>query len=224
VPGPPVALVHGFAGSAATTWGGNGWFDLLADEGRDTIGIDLLGHGTAPAPHEPEAYSDLAGFLAEQLPDGPVDAIAFSLGAQTVLGLAAREPGRFRRIVVAGIGDDVFDPPDAEPVAALIEAGGELPDHPFVHHLVELARESGNDLAALVACLRRPRTPLTEAALATVELPVLVALGDRDEAGPADRLVGALPDARLVVLRRTDHARTPRSMDFLDAALGFVVP
>ena len=37
----PVALVHGFAASCATTWRDPGWFDLLADTGREVIGIDL---------------------------------------------------------------------------------------------------------------------------------------------------------------------------------------
>jgi hypothetical protein len=34
--------------------------------------------------------------------------------------------------VVAGIGDDLFAPPDAEPVARMIESGGELPESAFL--------------------------------------------------------------------------------------------
>jgi pimeloyl-ACP methyl ester carboxylesterase len=130
---------------------------------------------------------------------------------------------RVRRLVLAGIGDDLFAPPDAEPVAALIESGGaELPESPIARHMVDLASAPGTDRAAFVACLRRPRTPMTEATLATVDVPVLLVLGDRDHVAPADRLLAALPDARLQVLRGVDHARTPGSMGFLDAALGFV--
>ena len=51
---------------------------------------------------------------------------------------------------------------------------------------------------------------------------VLVALGDRDFAAPGDRLVAALPDARLVTLRGVDHFATPKSFDFIDAALDFL--
>ena len=40
----------------------------------------------------------------EALPDGPVDAIGFSLGAITLLQLAMVEPQRFNRLVLAGIG------------------------------------------------------------------------------------------------------------------------
>jgi pimeloyl-ACP methyl ester carboxylesterase len=219
---PPVVLVHGFAGSATLTWGEAGWVELLADEGRSATAVDLLGHGDAPKPRDPEAYADLAAHLTDLLPDDPVDAIGFSLGANTLLQVAIAAPQRFRRLVLAGIGDDVFDPPDAEPVAALLEAGGDLPESAFVRHLVDLASAPGADREAFVACLRRPRRPLHEVDLAAVAVPTLVVLGDRDHVGPADRLVAALPDARLQILRGVDHARTPGSMGFLDAALRFV--
>jgi pimeloyl-ACP methyl ester carboxylesterase len=51
---------------------------------------------------------------------------------------------------------------------------------------------------------------------------VLVVLGDRDFAGPADRLVAVLPDARLVLLPGTDHFGTLRDFRFVQAALDFV--
>ncbi len=219
---PPVVLVHGFAGSGRLTWGEAGWLDLLADEGRSVTAVDLLGHGDAPKPHDPAAYGGIVDHLVGQLPDEPVDGIGFSLGAASLLQAAVAGPDRFRRLVLAGIGDDLFAPPDAEPVAALIEAGGELPDSPVVRHMVDLASSPGTDREAFVACLRRPRTPLTEEGLARVALPVLLVLGDRDHVAPADRLLAALPDARLQLLRGVDHARTPSAMGCLDAALGFV--
>ena len=76
------------------------------------IGVDLLGHGTAPKPHDPEAYADLTTRIVDALPDEPVDAIGFSLGAMTLLRLATREPERFRKLVLAGIGRNVFEPDD----------------------------------------------------------------------------------------------------------------
>jgi pimeloyl-ACP methyl ester carboxylesterase len=80
----------------------------------------------------------------------------------------------------------------------------------------------GNDRAALAACLRRPRAPLTEPEVAAVRVPVLIVLGERDFAGPAGRLVAALPDARLVSLPRTDHFGTPKDFRFAAAALDFI--
>jgi len=49
-----------------------------------------------------------------------------------------------------------------------------------------------------------------------------VVLGENDFAGPADPLVEALPDARLVALPRTDHFATPKDFRFMDAAFDFV--
>jgi pimeloyl-ACP methyl ester carboxylesterase len=219
---PPVVLAHGFAGSGRTTWADAGWLELLADEGRQATAIDLLGHGDAPKPHEPEAYGDMAGWVAGLLPDEPVDGIGFSLGAASLLQAAIADAKRFRRLVIAGIGDDLFAPPSAEPVAQLIEAGGELPESPFVRHLVDLANSPGTDKAAFVACLRRPRVPIDEEQLSRVQLPVLLVLGDRDHVGPSERLLAGLPDGQLKVLRGVDHSRTPSAMGFLDAALRFI--
>jgi pimeloyl-ACP methyl ester carboxylesterase len=219
---PPVVLVHGFAGSGRTTWADAGWLELLADEGRQTTAVDLLGHGDADKPRDPEAYGDLAGYLAGLLPDEPVDAIGFSLGAATLLQAAIAEPGRFRRLVLAGIGDDLFAPPSAEPVAQLIQEGGDLPESPFIRHLVDLAHSPGTDTEAFVAVLRRPRVPLDDDQLARVTVPVLLVLGDRDHVGPGDRLLAALPDAERIVLRGVDHSRTPSAMGFLDAALRYI--
>ena len=55
-----------------------------------------------------------------------------------------------------------------------------------------------------------------------IRVPVLVVLGERDFAGPADRLVATLPDARRLSLPGTDHFGTPKDFRFLQAALGFV--
>ena len=46
--------------------------------------------------------------------------------------------------------------------------------------------------------------------------------GRPDFAGPADPLMDALPDARLVTLKGVDHLRTPTDFGFIDAALGFL--
>src|SRR3954453_1167989 len=101
---PAVLLVHGFATSAARTWGDHGGLHLLHDVGRGTIAVDLLGHGEADKPHDPTAYARLEADVVERLPDEPVDAIGFSLGARTILTIAADHPERFNRIVATGVG------------------------------------------------------------------------------------------------------------------------
>ena len=218
---PPVLLVHGFGTSFELTWVANGWVDLLTDEGREVIGVDLLGHGDAPKPTDPEAYADLGQRVRDALPaDGPVDAIGFSLGAKTLLQVAAETPERFRSLVVAGVGANLFRDTDHR---ALVDAvrTGEDGDSPALRYFAGLAELPGNDREALAACMERGGK-LDPERLTSLEMPVLVVLGDADFAGPADPLVDALPNPTFVPLPRTDHAKTPKSFGFIDVALDFL--
>ena len=223
----PVVLVHGFASSFERNWREPGWVDLLADAGRPVRGVDLLGHGDAPKPHDPEAYADLEAAIVGHLDDGEaVDAIGFSLGAGLLLGVAAQRPQSFRRLVVAGVGANLFaghDRSGAEALARAIETGQAGEGAPAAAGaFIRFSRGAGNDPLALAACMRRPTTRLQPEALAAITLPVLVVLGDRDFAGPADPLLDALPDARLVTLPGADHFGTPKDFRFVDAALEFL--
>lgn len=220
----PVVLVHGFASSFDRNWRETGWVDLLRDVGREVIPVDLLGHGTADKPHDPEAYADLDAAVIDALPaDGTVDAVGFSLGAQLLLAVASRMPERFGKIVVGGVGANLFQSGDPEVVARAVETGEADDDAPGIARaFVTFAAGIGNDPKALAACLRRPSKRVTPEQLAAVTCPVLVVLGDKDFAGPPDPLVDALPDAKLVTLRNADHFGTPKDFRFLDAALEFL--
>lgn len=223
---PPVVLVHGWAGSFEATWQRSGFADLVAEAGREVIGIDLLGHGTAPKPHDLDAYRDLTLRVFEALPDEPVDAIGFSLGALTLLRCAMLQPQRFRRLVLAGIGRNAFDVPDdddaADRFADAIEYGPD-PEDRRAGVFANYARADGNDPRALAMIMRLTASRRFEPdQLVTVTCPTLVVIGDQDFAGPGDPLVDALPDARLRVLARTDHFATPESFAFIDAALDFI--
>jgi len=219
----PVVLLHGFATSSARTWGENGWLDLLADAGRPTVPIDLLGHGTAEKPHHPEAYADLEGWVAARLPagDGPVDAIGFSLGARLLLGVAAARPARFRRIVTLGVGRNLFEASDSDVILRALERGAD-PENPAAAYFARLADHPDADREALAACLRAPQRLLTAADCARITAPVLVVIGARDFAGPGEPLAEALPDARLVVLPGADHFSTPKDFGAIDATLRFL--
>ena len=217
-------LVHGFASSFERNWREPGWSDLLAEAGRQVIGLDLLGHGMADKPHDPAAYAHIEDGIISAFPDeGQVDAVGFSMGAGLILQVAARMPERFGRIVVGGVGANLFTERDTEVLARAIETGEADEDAPSAARaFVQFAAGAGNDPAALAACMRRPHQRLDAGALAAVTVPVLVVLGDRDFAGPADPLVEALPDAKLVTLHGADHFGTPKDFRFLDAALEFL--
>lgn len=219
---PAVVLVHGFATSADRTWRDNGWIDLLADVGRDVIAPDLLGHGSNAKPHDPAAYDRLEDDVLTAFPTDPVDAIGFSLGARVLLDLASQHPDRFRRLVVAGVGANLFRDDDPELIAQAILGEGPA-ENPVGQYFRQLASDDESDPEALVAYLRRPgHRPLTAEALGQITAPVLLVLGDRDFAGPADPLLDRLPDARLVALAGVDHFATPRQFGFIDAAFDFI--
>ena len=221
--GPEVALVHGFGTSFEATWVGNGWAALLADAGRTVIGVDLLGHGTAEKPTDPDDYRNLEQWVLDVLPSEPVDGIGFSMGAQVLLWLAAHHSDRFGRLVVSGIGRNLFEsdvgwrPKMVEAVRTGVAVTPEL------RYFAQLPESPGADRTALVAFLERPdRREFTSELLAAVTLPVLVVIGGADLAGPADPLVDALPDATLVVLPGVDHFATPKNFGFIEAALDFI--
>jgi pimeloyl-ACP methyl ester carboxylesterase len=229
----PVLLVHGFASSFALNWERNGWVDLLHDAGRQVIAVDLLGHGTAPKPHDPEAYAALEERVLDALPDdgSRVDAVGFSLGAVTLVRALGKAPDRFAKVVLAGIGEGNMRDSDPEPVARAIELGldaitdadGE-DSHAsrMARAFVQFAANGTNDPLALAACLRRPGGRLTEEQLALVCAETLVVIGDKDFAGPADRVVAGIERATFTGLRGVDHFGTPQNFGFLDAALGFL--
>lgn len=220
---PPVVLVHGFGTSARRTWGSLGWLDLLREAGREVHAPDLLGHGEAPKPRDPAAYVDLEQWVAQRLPTGPIDAIGFSLGARLLLGVASENPDRFRRLVVAGVGRNIIggDPDYRKRVAEAVAAVRPSED-PGMAYFGALAGRPDMDRGALVALLEGFEANIEVSRLARIESPVLVVLGDRDRSGPPDELLAALPDAALRSLRGVDHFATPKSFDFLDAALNWI--
>jgi pimeloyl-ACP methyl ester carboxylesterase len=220
---PPVVLVHGWGGSFESTWQANGFTELLREAGRTVVGVDLLGHGAAPKPHDPAAYDDLTTRVVEAWPGGEVDAIGFSLGAITLLRLAMAEPQRFNRLVLAGIGESLFATDDSRTlrIVAALEGHGD-PDDNLARMFVQYAGQPGNDIVALTAVMKRGRSPIVPEMLATVTCPTLVVLGDRDFAGPGQPLVDALPNATLRTLRNVDHFATPESFGFIDATLEFL--
>ncbi|MEY3575994.1 MAG: hypothetical protein RLZZ88_1137 [Actinomycetota bacterium] len=224
---PPVLLVHGWAGSFERTWVRSGIVDLLRDAGRDVLNFDLPGHGAAAKSHEPADYADLASSVIARLDAsaGAVDAVGFSLGAITLLATAARAPDRFNKLVLAGIGDGVFQPHDprrTEKILAGLEGRAD-PDDLTARIFGKIGNEAHNDPLALAAVLRRPRQePVSAEQLSAISAEVLVIIGDNDFSQPAHQLAGAFHRSRLVTLHGVDHFRTPESFDFIDAVLGFL--
>jgi pimeloyl-ACP methyl ester carboxylesterase len=223
----PVLLLHGWAGSFRDTWQKPGIDALLGDMGRTVIGLDLLGHGSQDKPHDPQAYSRLPEWLLENI--GPehsvVDAVGFSLGALTLLRAVILQPHRFRRIVLAGIGDGVFEKAQPNANQRIVDAlEGRAPeDDTFARMFSQYGHQPGNDLQALTAIMKRPPSePVLEAELQVLNHAVLVVIGDKDFTFPAQRLASAFTNGKLAVLKNTDHFATTESFSFIDELLDFL--
>jgi pimeloyl-ACP methyl ester carboxylesterase len=220
---PPASLVllHGFASTFDHNWRQTGWVDILADFGCEVPEIDLPGHGTSARPTDPLAYADVETQVYEALPaQGALTAVGFSAGADLLLHLAVAHPDRFERIVLLGLGDNVFEAADASSFVDAIVDEAE-PEDVQARLFHRLARSTGNDPGALSAFMRRTRHPVREGELASLQFPVLVVLGDRDMVKSADRLVAALPSATLVTLAGVDHFATPSDFGAIDATMRF---
>jgi pimeloyl-ACP methyl ester carboxylesterase len=203
---PPVLLVHGFASSFERGWRRPGWVDLLEDMGRTVVGVDLLGHGDAPKPHDPSAYADVAGRVLDAAPP-VVDAVGFSLGAVVLLEAASRAPERFRRLAIMGIGGGLFREREA--------------DDPLRQAFARFVTSDGNDPEALAAFRQRPTEPID---FARITGPVLIVLGERDAGVPAEPLAEAMSNAEVTVrmLSGVDHFGTPTDFGAIDAVLSFL--
>src|ERR1700677_2216693 len=216
-----IVLLHGFASSFDHGWQQTGWVDILADFDCTAPEIDLPGHGASPRPRDPEAYADVEGDGLAPLAGVVPAAVGFSAGGDLLLRMALAEPGGFERIVLLGVGDNVFERSDP---AAIVGALGseEEPEDVQARLFRRLAESAGNDRAALSGFIRRPREPPAAAELSSVRCPVLVVLGSRDFIGGADRLVEALPSGSLVTLAGVAHFSTPSDFGAIDATLKFL--
>jgi pimeloyl-ACP methyl ester carboxylesterase len=221
---PPSTLIllHGFGSSFDHNWRQTGWVDILADFGVTVPVIDLPGHGSSSPLTEPADYADVDAQVRRALPaDGLIAGVGFSAGAELLLRLAVAEPERFDRIVLLGLGDNVFESGDPAALVSALESSEE-PEDVRARLFRRLARSAGNDPRALSAFLRRPHQSATEEELSKLQCPVLVVLGDRDWVGPADRLMAALPSASLVTLVGVDHFATPSDFGAIDATVKFL--
>jgi pimeloyl-ACP methyl ester carboxylesterase len=221
----PVVLLHGCGGSRESTFESTGWLSALSAAGRTARALHLPGHGTHSAAHDPASYADLAGSVMRDVTAGAFDAIGFSLGAKLLLEIAIRAPERIGRLVLGGIGDNVFAPESiAEAAATALERGPTADTPPPVLALLRTWEPERNDPLAIAAVLRRPANPVfTEDRLRRIGSPVLIVNGDADPVAQlGDRLVSSLAHVTCVTLPGVDHLGLPAQPAFIRHAVEFL--
>ncbi len=119
-----------------------------------------------------------------------------------------------------GVGDNIFEASDPEPIIGALEGDLE-PEDVQARLFYRLARSTGNDPKDLANYLRRTREPLRPDELCAIACPVLVVLGDRDMVKTADQMIEALPSATFLSLPGVDHFATPSSFGAIDATMNF---
>jgi pimeloyl-ACP methyl ester carboxylesterase len=211
--GEPIVLVHGFASNAAVNWVQPGWFGALKGAGRRVIALDNRGHGASTKLYDPAAYhsalmaADVHALL-DHLDLDRADVMGYSMGARITAFLALQNPERVRSAVFGGLGSHLVEgtgvPAD---VAAALEAPSlAAVSDPRARMFRAFAEQTKSDLRALAACMRGSRQTLTRAQIATIRVPVLVALGSKDViGGSAPELAALLPAGQALEIPGRDH-------------------
>jgi len=201
--GRPVLLLHGLFSSADMNWIRFGHAAALAAAGFEAVMPDLRAHGQSGKPHDASAYPP--GVLVRDV-EAVVSALGlddfdlggFSLGARTaasavIAGLAPR------RLVLGGMGLEGLSGWDrrASFFIDAIDRFGEVKHGDPAFVATQFMKTMKIDRVA-ARLLLGAVDDISESDLAKVTTPTLVVCGGKDEDnGSPQRLVEALPNARL---------------------------
>lgn len=228
--GDPIVLVHGFASSRANNWEDQGWYDVLADQDRRVIALDNRGHGESDTPHDPAYYDiptmagDSVGLL-DHLGIAEADFFGYSMGGRISIELVESHPDRVNAAILGGVGASTTDDRGGrEAIAEALEVDDPTDATSEVGRAFrEFAEENGNDLDALAAVIRAHSSTPSEADLAAVDVPILVATGENDErVGDPEELAALFGAGEAAVIPGTDHLTTVSNDTFEEAVLEFL--
>ncbi len=228
--GEPIVLVHGFASTKEVNWVAPGWVATLTRAGRRVIALDNRGHGASGKLYDPADYrTDLmAGdvhALIEHLGIGRADVMGYSMGARITAFLAHAHPDRVRSAILGGLGIRLVDGVGLpESIAEALEApAAEDVTDPTGYTFRRFAEQTKSDRRALAACIRGSRQTMSREDIASLRLPMLIAVGTKDTvAGSAQELAALIPGARALDIPERDHMLAVGDKVFKAAALEFL--
>jgi pimeloyl-ACP methyl ester carboxylesterase len=231
-----VILIHG------AVMDGSVWryqADALAQKGFVPIAVDLPGHGGSEG--EPSVtIKGYAGWVLAYLSvlDEPVHLVGHSMGALVALETAAARPDLVRSITLLGVADRMPVNPDllggagADDATVFATMGSWLharqpagaPEWRVDDTVAILERSRpGIAFADLTACNDYPGAAGTAA---TVDLPILLILGDQDvmaKPSAAKAIEDAARDATTVIVGGAGHMLMVERPDIVNEALvGFL--
>jgi pimeloyl-ACP methyl ester carboxylesterase len=228
--GEPVVLVHGFATNKEVNWAAPSWMTTLTRAGRRAIALDNRGHGASTKLYDPAAYhsaimAEDVRALLDHLVLSRADVMGYSMGARIAAFLALAHADRVRAVVLGGLGIRLVEGvglPDS--IADALEAPS-LADvtDPTAYMFRAFAEQTKSDLHALAACMRGSRQTLSRAEAGRITVPLLVAVGDKDQvAGSPEALAALIPGARALSIPGRDHMLAVGDRLFKSAVLDFL--
>jgi pimeloyl-ACP methyl ester carboxylesterase len=228
--GEPIVLVHGFSSTKDTNWTYPGWVTALTQAGRRVIALDNRGHGGSAKLYDPALYHTglMAGdvrALLDHLDLSRADVMGYSMGARITAFLALSDPERVRSAVLGGLGSRLVDGVGLpQSIAEALEAPS-LADvmDPMGRTFRSFAEQTKSDLKALAACIRGSRQVMTRDEAQSIRVPVLVAVGTKDDvAGSPHELAALIPGALALDIPGRDHMLAVGDKVFKAGVAGFL--
>jgi pimeloyl-ACP methyl ester carboxylesterase len=215
--GPPLLLLHGGTATVATSWGNH--IPYFA-RSRRVIAPEQIGHGHTRDAEGPYTYARMAddtAALLQQLGVDRADVYGMSDGGVVGLYLAARHPGRVRKLVVAGAAFAHRDPLRMARWVDSVTPASWPADDVYKRVSPDGAKHWPVFLGKVLA-MYKTWTGLTPAEIAAIRAPTMIVIGDRDEVSveQAAQMRKALPGSRLAVLPDTNHGKLHRRGDWLN--------
>ena len=231
---PPLVLLHGFTGSAAS-WGTH--IDAFAAHGLHVIALDMLGHGRSDAPADSRRYAiercseDIVTALQTLgIQAGTAILLGYSMGGRIALYTALS--GFFRALILESASPGLADADERmrrrssdEALAARLEREGvpafvdyweQLPlfasqqrlpaeQRAALHQQRLLNRADG--LANSLRGVGTGAQPALHARLSQLAIPILLLAGELDDkyCAIARAMAQALPHARLEIIPDAGH-------------------
>jgi pimeloyl-ACP methyl ester carboxylesterase len=228
--GEPIVLVHGFASNKEVNWVAPGWVTTVTRAGRRAIALDNRGHGASGKLYDPAAYhstimAEDVRALLDHLDLRRADIMGYSMGARITAFLALAHPDRVRAAVLGGLGFRLVEGvglPDTIADALEEPSLAEVTD-PTAYMFRVFAEQTKSDLRALAACMRGSRQTLSRSEAARIAVPVMVAVGEKDQiAGSPAALAALIPGAEALVIPGRDHMLAVGDRVFKSAVLEFL--